>query len=584
VLLRRGYVLSYDLVWVPEPPLSRRMLGLDGSVPRAVPSDLVAYALSRLVPGDLAQKAVLAAAVALAVAGTHRLAGRAAGLGRAGSAVAALCYAWSPYLAERLVLGHWALLLGVAALPWALDAAAAGHLAGTCAWTAVAAAGGANALLVCSLPVLTAVTVLATRRPATGRPPAANGPPATGRPRPWSWSWRRATGYALFCGVTALPWALPAVLRPGGLPSDPAGVDAFAPRADGPLGVAGSLMTLGGIWNAGVVPPQRQVLALAVVTLGAVLAALAAGIRPLLRAPAGPALTAGGVLGLVLAAAVTVPPGAALVRLVVLQVPGGGVLRDAQKFLAAWVLLVALCGGVTTARVAARLRRRAPAVGPAAARLLATALALLPVALLPGLAWGAAGRLRPVTFPPDWARARTALASDPVAGAVVVLPWGPYRQFSWNGYRVALDPVQRITDREVIMNDDLPLRDRVVHGEDPRARSVAALLPGDGGLTAPLARLGVRFVVLHAGATGAAGVAPRLAGARCVACGGDLEVYALDLPQPFRQQGAPPAAVLTGHLLALLAAAGATASAAAGALPGSLPGYRTRRRRQPQDD
>ncbi|HEY6796202.1 MAG TPA: hypothetical protein VI248_16125, partial [Kineosporiaceae bacterium] len=535
----------YDLVWVPRPPLSRRALGLDGSVPRAVPSDLVAIALSRSVPADLAEKTVLVAIVALAVLGAHRLGRRAAGLGAVGAATASLGYAWSPYLAERLVLGHWALLLGFAALPWALDRAVSGQVVGACAWTALAAAGGANAVLVCAPAV---AVVLAWRSPR----------------------WRALAGYVGFCLVTALPWAVPAVVRPGGLPSDPAGVDAFAARPDSPLGALGSLLTLGGIWNGGVVPPERHQPVVAAITLTVVAAALVIGGPVVWRRPCGPPLIAAGVLGLLLAGASGVPVVASAVRAVVLHVPGGGVLRDAQKFLAPWVLLVALGAGAAVARAVQRLHRRAPVP----ARVLGALLAFTPVVALPSLVWGAGGRLRPVEYPADWSRVRAALDGDPIPGSVVVLPWGPYRQFAWNGFRVGLDPVQRITARDVVMDDDLPLRDRVVAGEDPRARAVAAVLASGSdagsGLSRSLADLGARFVVLHADAPGAVAVRTRLRGARCVVRGTSLELYALEGPRAVRTAGAPAAAVLTGDALALLAGAGAVVVA--------LPGARRRRR------
>ena len=35
-------------------------------------------------------------------------------------------YSWNPYLAERLVMGQWALLLGYAGLPWVLRVLCAG--------------------------------------------------------------------------------------------------------------------------------------------------------------------------------------------------------------------------------------------------------------------------------------------------------------------------------------------------------------------------------------------------------------------------------------------------------------------------
>ena len=57
------------------------------------------------------------------------------------------------------------------------------------------------------------------------------------------------------CALLALPWALPSVLLPGGISSDPQGFAAFAARADTALGTLPSLLATGGVWNADVSPP-----------------------------------------------------------------------------------------------------------------------------------------------------------------------------------------------------------------------------------------------------------------------------------------------------------------------------------------
>src|SRR5262249_58781736 len=102
-------------------------------------------------------------------------------------------YAWNPFVAERLLIGQWALLLGYAGLPWALRAAIAGPLA---SWRGAgrlglallpAAVGGFAAMAISALVVVPAA-VLAPGRPARRRPPSAAaplaGPPAAERPRP----------------------------------------------------------------------------------------------------------------------------------------------------------------------------------------------------------------------------------------------------------------------------------------------------------------------------------------------------------------------------------------------------------------
>lgn len=582
VLTARGYALSYDMVFVPDPPLSARVLGVDGSVPRAVPSDLVAALLSTVLPGDLVQKLLLAAVVVLAATGAGRLvlrpdggAGPPAGAGAA-AVLAAVVYVWNPYLAERLVLGHWALLLGYAALPWAVEAALRSRaaadggprpVAGACAWTALAGVGGGNAVAICA-PVVALVLLWPRQGHVRGRGALPG------------------MLYLAFVAVVSLPWVLPALLRPGGTASDPAGVDAFAARADGPLGVPGSLFTLGGIWNAAVVPAERGSAVLAVAAVVLVTLALAAGLPPLVRAGGAPLVTAG-VAALVLPAAGAMV-GGPVVRYLVQQVSGAGLLRDGQKFLAGWVLLVAVCAGYAVRRIAG-VRH-----GHTAVVTVAGVVAVL--ALLPGLALGAGGRLAPVEYPPVWGQVRAALDGDPRPGAVVVLPWGPYRRFDWNAGRVVLDPAQRITARPVVQDDGLPLTSGRVAGEDARAARVAVLLRGDGDLVGPLAAAGYRYVLVHASAPGADRVVRRLDGAPCVVCDPRLSLHRLPAAtgdgtaagggvavDDGRDRGGGAAVraavVLGGHLLAVAVTMAAIAAAAGVSRPGGL--RRERRRALP---
>src|ERR1700739_258946 len=113
--LGRGFLLSYDMVFVPRMPFSAALPGLDP--PRAGPSDLVIAVASRIVPGDIVQKLVLLAIFVLACAGAAALLDREPLLARLAGGV---FYAWNPYVGERLIIGQWALLLGYARLPWVM--------------------------------------------------------------------------------------------------------------------------------------------------------------------------------------------------------------------------------------------------------------------------------------------------------------------------------------------------------------------------------------------------------------------------------------------------------------------------------
>src|SRR5699024_2748848 len=106
------------------------------------------------------------------------------------------------------------------------------------------------------------------------------------------------------------------------------------------------------------------------------------------------------------------------------------------------------------------------------------ACVLLPVAVLPDAAWGAAGALQPVDYPDSYERARQFLATTqpPEPGDVVVLPFTSYRAPEWNHGHKVLDPLGRYLRVDYVVNDELSISQRVVEGEDPRAADVRAAL------------------------------------------------------------------------------------------------------------
>jgi hypothetical protein len=579
-VLGRGYALSYDMVFVPRPPITAAVLGTDGSVPRAVPTDLVVALLSRLLPGALVQQALLLAVFVLAGWGVARLLP-----GRIAGAAGALAYLWNPYVDERLVLGHWSFLVGYALLPWVAGAALAvrrgGRLPPLLLWLGAAAlAGSTSALLATGL----ALAVLGAR------------------------PWRRAAGVLGYAVAVNAPWLLPALARPGGTPADPAGVRAFAARADSPLGGLGSLATLGGIWNPAVWPTERGYLVLVLAALAAAAAALALGLGPLLTHPvpgraggaeppgaavgdggaqrgfaraavasagrARAARTAPGIRGLVgaavlgfgLAAAGALAATRPVITAIVLHVPGGGLVRDGQKFLAPAALLLALAAGHAVARLAASRRTLAYAV----------LLGVLPVLTLPSLAAGASGRLAGVRYPASWPALRAAVAASP-PGDVAVFPWVLYRRFGWNGDRVLLDPLPRLLPRRVVLNDDLPLSTTTVRGEDRRAAAITAgLARGDSPV--PLLRAaGIRYAVVHRTQPGAGAVEAALAGLRVRFRSDDLLLVEI----PGQLGAAPPTRPLLGLGLGVAALALAGAAGAVGAGPSGVRWHRLLRSAAP---
>lgn len=172
----------------------------------------------------------------------------------------------------------------------------------------------------------------------------------------------------------------------------------------------------------------------------------------------------------------------------------GGLLRDGQKWTIFWVLLVA----VTAPAGLAWLSRRAE---ESLRTFLAVALALLPLAALPDLAWGAFGRLQPVAYPSAWQDLRATVAGRERDGDVVSLPWAAFRRYDWNGSQVVLDPLPRQLTRTVVWNDRLPVtvEGRIVEvgGDDPRARVVGEAIDSGRPLAPVLADTGIRWVVVQ---------------------------------------------------------------------------------------
>src|SRR3954454_3921744 len=112
ILVHRGYALVGDMTFVPRQPWKSTWLGLDGSLPRAVPADALVSVLGRAVPGDVLQKAILLGTLLVAGVGMLRLADRVPGIASIPRVGAAVFYLWNPYVFERLAIGHWGLLVG----------------------------------------------------------------------------------------------------------------------------------------------------------------------------------------------------------------------------------------------------------------------------------------------------------------------------------------------------------------------------------------------------------------------------------------------------------------------------------------
>ena len=503
-LLGPGYLLLRDAVSTPRSYLSDAALGLSESAPRATPQDFAVALASHLVDGGVVVKALLVLGLWLAGWGAARLVEMVlpeAGMG--GQFIAITVAMWNPYVAERLLQGHWSLLVGYGCLPWAATTMLSLRSAGGPGWRGffglafwIAAAG----LTPTGLMLAAMVALVCALTPGAGLP-----------------RWLCVTATLAGAVVAALPWltasALGSYSAIKAWTQGPA-VAAFAARAEPGLGTFGSLASMGGIWNAEAVPGSRTTL-FGVVAAAVLLSVVAAGLPVLVRRATAIPLLVLAAVSILLPGVLSTAPGLKLLRAMIDTAPGLAVVRDGQKWVALAMPAYALAGAAAVVTLRRWLR---PAVTA-----LVCSLAL--IVTLPDLAWGVGGKLGPVHYPSGWWAVSRLINDEP--GAVAVLPAGSMRRFPWSGSAPVLDPLPRWVRADVLTTGDLAVSGMTVPGEGARARAVQQLLLA-GPAPAALTRAGVTWLVVESRTAGDMGAAARtLSGLPTAYHDADLTLYRL---------------------------------------------------------
>lgn len=369
--------------------------------------------------------------------------------GVAGQCVAATLIIWNPYVAERLLQGHWSLLVGYGCLPWVAAMMLQRRYWPMVFWMALAG------LTPTGLVLATVVALVCCR------------------------GWHAMAVASLTALGAASPWLVAAAVADSLSSTAGAGVSAFAARAEPGLGTLGSLAGLGGIWNGQAVPDSRTTLFALAATL-VLLSIVLAGLPAALRRPQARPLLVLAVVAVLLPGAMATEPGMAVLEAVMRAVPGVGLLRDGQK----WVALAAPGYALAAAGIA-RLGRSAAAL---------SCVAL--IAVLPDLAWGVGGQMRAVTYPTGWTTVAAMINADP--RPVAVLPPDSMRHFAWAGDAPVLDPLPRWVSADVLSSGDLLIAGQTVPGEGTRGREATRMLL-EGASRRELADFGVGWVVIESG-------------------------------------------------------------------------------------
>ncbi len=508
-------LLLRDMVVVPEPAITDAVWGLGSSAARAVPQDIFLAYGAQLIEATVLAKVLLTLALLVGGIGAAALAHRLVGVGWLGQISATALTLWNPYVVERLLQGQWSLVIAAVLFPaiayaWLPDQNRPGQnqpyprdseLSGTSVgrvrssraarlWSAQKIWSARLCLMACAALTPTGA-ILATIVAVIA---------ASGHIQLRQRSHKQPNRQSLLAGLTgivvSLPWLAATALSESaysGALSDPTAAASFAARAERFASTWGAVIGLGGIWNSQTVPPSREE-GVAALTILLLLPLLVLGARRVWPGAARFIVLA--LVSVVSIALLASPWGIALMQWLLAEIPGAGLLRDTQK----WVAL-ALPGYVVLLATGVEQLRDYFAGSLANNKALATALsgAIAAVAVfgaVPDLP-KAMAPLRPVEAWADWQHVTDKITDS--SDTVAVLPAGSYRVIA---ERPVLDPAWKIIPAEVLATGDLIVKQgdtaTVVAGEgssDAETTLLAASEPEQRRET--LQSLGVNWVLVE---------------------------------------------------------------------------------------
>ena len=416
-----GYAFMVRDMMVPaRMPLNDLNEGLSSSAPRAVPQDTL---LSVFLPPLSTVWIVAAMVLFCAMAGmiyTAWWVRRTVGASLPVQMVASLLLVWNPFTIERMLQGQWSIVVAM----WLLPAIAytstykrCGPMLfflGIAAFTPTGWMFGGIIALVCARSWLFAGVV---------------------------------AGAQLFL---AAPWLLVTVFNGSDVSADSSSAAAFAARAESGVGTLGALMGLGGIWNSEAVPDSRTGWSAAIgVLLCALMVMGACGAREIIRRHCGVLVVAA--LAIVVPFLLSTSAGVSVMGLLMDSVPGAGLLRDSQKFVALAIPGMTLLLARAVQMIAGRLGTGRWLVSVAVGILIALTVPALPAEMSP---------LKAQRLAPEWTQIVNAV-SQPTHSSTLLLPPGNYRV--QDGLPV-VDPALKLLPGNPIDPGFLIVDDKLVDG------------------------------------------------------------------------------------------------------------------------
>ena len=481
-LLAPGYLLLLDASAGPAGPWQDFFPTIsEGLVTSAALALNVMRAIGEIQP-QLPNKLVIGLSVALGGFGLFRFLYHHVRIGFWPALVAGTFFAINPFVYERILAGQILLTASYAALPWALACFArvasrgeARDVLRAVAWVAAIGLidihGGGMALLVLGVAILFS--------------PATPG--------------RKLALVALAAGgfvVVNLYWIAPSMLAGEGGRLGSGDYLAYAPRPRS-ASILPYVFMLHGFWRVEFITPLQAGKSLYLAAFLPVAGAAFAGVIHATSthrwSRAANALLVSCLIAAVLGMGASFPITEPLARFMFERVPGYGIFREPQKWVALLALGYAVFAGVGLELVARRLERLRTGSG-----MLVGAAIVLPLIATRIMLWGFDSTIANSQFPSDWQRADEITAGEP--GAILALPWNLYQPVDFAGQRTVANPMPHYFRSEVVVSKEARLfvtdetepsdpRDAYVQAIMNRRRNVEDV----GHLLAPL---GIRYIAL----------------------------------------------------------------------------------------
>lgn len=435
-LFSRGYPLAFDMSFGPTIRMPIEAFALGGDFGRRLPVYILLSGLAHFVSPAWIARVILVSIPLIGGIGMHRLAPTNSEIGRF---FAGLLYILNPFVYERMLAGHWHILLGYALLPWALPSllewarvALARSLLKAALWLGVIGVVSFAVALIAFAFTLAAMLVLRER---------ARG----GR-------LKSAMALMAMFAITNATWIVAALARLGDVAKfSSLDFRAFLVRGDSPWSAATNLFRLTGFFREDFRSPFLDTAAgwiLTTVILGlVVLGAIFAVRTKRMGERTAVFLIVAGMAVLVVALGERAPIVGPLLGWLYPRIPGMQVFRETQKLIGLNVLIYALFGAIGVEVVVASdrsehkakrasMRHRRPGMG----RILAsTAILILPAAWTPGLFALAGGKIIVAEYPAGWYEAEDVLKAH-ADGKTLVLPWHVHMPLSFTNERTNLNP------------------------------------------------------------------------------------------------------------------------------------------------